>query len=283
MAKKVIRFFGRLLPSLTLLLPLISHAMPAVIFTSFQDQSPISVKDSIEIQLDRLPQTGEGELRIFNGSLDLTDLFEMRSDGLLVLSPTIVELPPGSSVISVYLVDPGRQWQELAHLPVTVASDNLFKRASINRNMTVNAKSLVKESVSRDATPSERGEFIDASFNLSVDTTQEAGELDLASQWNIVGTSFREEALRFATEQNEAPRVDLSDYLVSLQGSSTAFRLGHVSSGNNPLLMDGIANRGVVLSRALGQGMDFSLGRQNGTAIVGYNNLLGITMLGCAL
>jgi hypothetical protein len=93
---------------------------------------------------------------------------------------------------------------------------------------------------------------------------------------NVVGVSYRNEALRFAQKGEAAPRVDLADYLLGVKNTHVALGLGHSAWGAHRQLVSGFASRGVTSLLKMGRVADLSLAALNGSSIVGIDNPLGL-------
>jgi len=92
----------------------------------------------------------------------------------------------------------------------------------------------------------------------------------------MAGSSFQKEALRFSSLGDDAPKVDLSSYLMQFQLSKTKLQVGSVTFGTNRQLINSFGSRGVTLSIPLGKRSDLSLAALNGTSIVGWDNFFGL-------
>ncbi|MEN8132268.1 MAG: hypothetical protein ABFS45_19240, partial [Pseudomonadota bacterium] len=86
-----------------------------------------------------------------------------------------------------------------------------------------------------------------------------------------------EEALQFDSKGDEANKVDLADYLVEVEKGGTAFSVGHLEYGTNPLMLDNLDHRGVALRQAFGSRFDLSLTNLSGRSVVGFDRFLGGT------
>jgi hypothetical protein len=95
-------------------------------------------------------------------------------------------------------------------------------------------------------------------------------------QFDVAGSSFRGEALRFAQLGEKSPRIDLASYLMQFQHTKARFLLGHTSFGTSRHLMNNLSSRGLNLSIPLPPRFDLSLAAMNGTSIVGFDNFFGI-------
>jgi hypothetical protein len=142
--------------------------------------------------------------------------------------------------------------------------------------LNVNIKSQLAESRSPDAGVSPRPTFLDADFTGELSALYPIGTGKLQGKVNLVGTTFRPEALRFNELQERAPLVDLSAYSIDFTDGDNKVAVGNVCFGNNPLLVSNVCTRGVTANLKLNNFADLSIGHLSTTAIVGFDNILGI-------
>ena len=240
----------------------------------------LSYNQSIKLNLSRPLQPSEGRLAVFIGDTDMTDLFEI-TDDTLVYDPSVVSLPFGESELTIYLVTPDQQWQEIARFPLRARNRLGLEESEIKPKINVGIESQVFEDHSEGNEPP-REEFVDVNGGASLDTVTGRGPFHLRTNWAIFGTSREEEALRFSQQQSQggnAPRIDLSQYLLegNIGGVNLLLRQGHISFGSNRHLIDGFASRGIVATLPFGGWADFSVGVMNGQNIVGWDDFLGYT------
>ncbi len=122
----------------------------------------------------------------------------------------------------------------------------------------------------------DRPTFADATVQGTWKSELSRGGLNMQQQFDIVGSSFRNEALRFGDLQGRAPKIDLSSYLMQFQQGTLKFNAGHGSFGAHRHLINNFASRGLTLSQPLGTRADISLVAMNSTNIVGFDNLFGL-------
>jgi hypothetical protein len=142
--------------------------------------------------------------------------------------------------------------------------------------LNVNIKSQLAESRSPDAGVSPRPTFLDAAFTGELSALYPIGTGKLQGKVNLVGTTFQPEALRFNELQERAPLVDLSAYSIDFTDGDNKVAVGNVCFGNNPLLVSNVCTRGVTANLKLNNFADLSIGHLSTTAIVGFDNILGI-------
>ncbi|MGH9752823.1 MAG: hypothetical protein ACREA2_08560 [Blastocatellia bacterium] len=121
-----------------------------------------------------------------------------------------------------------------------------------------------------------REKFTDLAGQSALGATFTRGAFVWSNQFEMIGSSFQSEALRFGELGQRAPNVDLSSYLVQVQHGASNFALGHVSFGAHRHLINGLSSRGMSVKIALGRRADFTASAVNGTSVVGWNNFFGL-------
>jgi hypothetical protein len=241
----------------------------------------------------------EGRLAVLIGQMDISNLLTPTGDSLSYL-PRILPLPAGESLIKVFLVTPSNEWRELTQLTLRVkapapadASPKLpgdqaqpsatdqaqtaaAKKYSFTPSLTLGMKSQLTERHFPDSNRPERPTFTDATLQASLKSEMTNGWFGNQMQFDLVGSSFQKEALRFAELGANAPKVDMSSYLTQFQLNGAKFQAGHTTFGTNRHLINSFGSRGLTLSIPLGKRSDFSLAALNGTSIVGWNNFFGL-------
>lgn len=236
----------------------------------------IAADSTVTLQLDQALAARAAELRFFAGSLDVTAIARQPRPGVLSFDLRLARPAAGESTFAVYLVEAGR-WQEVAKLPLKVLNAAGFEGGQFGPKLDLASKARFDEGARGDAPPSARPTYFDGTGRggFAFDATRGAFKAD--GQFNATGSSFRNEALRFGELGERAPKVDLADYVVNLRYGGTTLAFGHVSYGNNPLLLAGYGSRGLTLARKFGERFDVSVNAMNGTSIVGYDDFFGFT------
>jgi hypothetical protein len=121
-----------------------------------------------------------------------------------------------------------------------------------------------------------RETFTDLAGQMALGATFTRAAFVWSNQFEMIGSSFQSEALRFGELGQKAPNVDLSSYLVQVQRGASSFALGHVSFGAHRHLINGFSSRGMTAKLALGRRADFTASAVNGTSIVGWSNFFGL-------
>jgi hypothetical protein len=229
----------------------------------------------VELVLSRWPSPEEGQVAVVVGGMDRTDLFRRTARGL-AYRPELMPLPSGEHEVAVYLVARSGEWRLLAQLPLRVLRPGGLEAASFAARLELGSRLRVGESHSPAENPPPRDHVRDGTFQLSLQGAARRTGWTLEPAMNVVGSSFRGEALRFATEGESAPRADLASYGVRLARGGGALQVGHLTHGEHRLLLLGFASRGLALALPLGERATVSLAAVNGSQIVGWDNLLGI-------
>jgi hypothetical protein len=105
------------------------------------------------------------------------------------------------------------------------------------------------------------------------------GDTRFASQmqFDIAGSSYRNEALRFANLGQSAPLIDLSSYLMQFSAGRLKFQMGHLAVSSNRHLINSFSSRGVSVSLPLADRAQMSFSALNGSTIVGWSNFAGLS------
>lgn len=269
--------------------------------TSFAGKT-VSPDATISLTFPAELGASEGQFAVVLGSEDVTANFRWISGTQLEGVFAAMPMPIGSNALRVFRVSSSNQWQELGQAQITVAAalnptapgapatttaspaastaGTVASSGIVRPTLIVGLKSQLAESHSAAAAPPLRNTFIDGTLQGGLQTEHSGADWSLKSAINIAGSSFQPEAVNFAALGNDAPKVDIANYLVEASYTSgigqTALALGHIQTGNHPLLAAGIANRGLNVSHKFSPRVDVFASAQNGHQIVGGSNLLGI-------
>ncbi|MEM7049956.1 MAG: hypothetical protein AAF604_09855 [Acidobacteriota bacterium] len=253
--------------------------------TAAQTPSPITASarwsdawlpsdEPIVLELSRLPQLGEGRLALVLGNLDVTDVFQRRGT-TWTFRPELAVLPAGESELVLYQVADQGSWQELSRLPVKVLTRRGFESRQVTPRLDLQSEGLLDSGG-------------DAEAGAETGLRDVGGQIDLQGQlvrngWNlrfganVLATTDRQRALRFASEGEDAPRADLASYALRLARGRTALEVGHLTWGRHPQLIDSFSTRGVAVSLPMGRALRFAGGAFAGSSLVGWDNPLGLS------
>jgi hypothetical protein len=288
------------------------YAQDLSVKASFADKPSIAPNERIDLHLNRPLQSAEGRLAVLIGQTDLTAFFTL-GETTLSYTPKFVPLPAGENQVTVYLVSQASEWKVIAQFALKVgpeakpesdaaptgeASTNgtqangapadsqaaaqgekrktFADKIGLQPSLTVGLKSQPAESHFPDANAPARARFTDATLQSTFRTEMKNDRLGYQSQFEVAGSSFQQEALRFGQLGREAPRLDLSSYLMQFNVGKTSFQAGHIAVGTNRHLINSFSSRGLSLTVPLSPVADFSLAAMNGTSIVGYDNFFGL-------
>ena len=123
----------------------------------------------------------------------------------------------------------------------------------------------------------ERATFTEINLQASLKSEGTYHILQSQTSFDFAGSSFEKEALRFGTDGNAAPKVDLSSYLIHFQTGKVKYDVGHFSYGTQRQLINGFSSRGITITVPFLKRFDFSAAAMNGTQLVGYDNFLGLS------
>ena len=240
---------------------------------SFPTDRFIASDSPVGFTLTRPLGPSDGRLALVVGSMDVSALAEQSATSI-AYRPRSVRLPRGESEAVLYLVNAGA-WTELARVPLKVLATGGFTSATTKASAALTMKGQLAEGHSADAPEPERATYQDFSASGGLQSAHMRNGWTLRTQSNYLGVSRREEALRWGLRQNEAPRFDLSDYVVQIERGRTTFGLGHVSTGSNRHLMNEFASRGASVS-VRGGAASLAVAALNGSSVVGWDNFAGL-------
>ncbi len=229
---------------------------------------------ALELRLSRPLVPADGRLAVFIGASDVSVLFE--TDGERVRYLRKLPLPAGQTELVVYTVSPAQVWQEVGRFALHVLTRAGFEKAEARPTLALTNKGQVVEGHAPSENRPLRPEFQDFGMNAGLQTEHVRGGWTVRTQANVQGVSNREEALRFGERQDDAPRVDLSDYLVTIQRGRATISAGNISFGNHKHVSQSFDSRGLQASFRIGSMASLSLTGLSGSRLVGWGNPFGI-------
>jgi len=256
----------------TLLLVPQSSLAVQVTGSNIIDGQWVDADAKVRIELDGL--LAADDIRVFIGNSDLTQLFERRKNEL-IFQPGIIDLPDGENEIKLYTVK-DHEWNEAGTVQIRVREFAGLDRFKITPQLNLAVKAQLREGHSPDAGPPVRAKFHDFTGQGGVGLDLARNDFSMQVRSNFIGTSYRNEALRFAQKGNHAPKVDLSDYLVTLNKGAAKLTIGHDQFQGGRYILASAVNRGINASYSFGDRVSLAATAQSTTEIVGYDNALGL-------
>lgn len=262
------------------------------ISADFAGRASISRADPIELNLSRPLGPTDGRLAIFVNEMDLTPLFTVEGS-TLTFRPAALLLPVGDNSLTVYLFAPDESWQEVGRFAVRVEEKQAEQPPAIPvgqvsepalpawsskwvPSVTLNVAHQSTVDYYPGTNRPARTSFTDVSLQASVQTGLTRGLVNAQSQFDLMGVSFQQQALRYGEMGDRAPQLDLSSYLLQVDLNKVKVQLGHTSYGTHRYLINSFSSRGVTVAVPLAGRADLSFSAMNGTSIVGWNNFVGI-------
>jgi len=229
----------------------------------------------LQLRLGQELATRRDLLRVVAGGVDVTALARFPEPGLMHIDPRAAALAPGETELIVYAVE-GSTWRELLRTPLKRLTRSGFEKATFTPKLDLAVKSQLAQSTSGSTRPPPRARYADLTARASAGFSAERGGWAFDGQFNGAGSSYRAQALRYSERGASADKFDLADYTLNAKVGDATLSLGHLSYGNNPLLLAGFSSRGVTIAQRWGTRLDVSLNAMNGTSIVGTDNLFGL-------
>jgi hypothetical protein len=236
------------------------------------------------------PLAVPAETAIFLGDLDITSQMQREGDEFVYKSE-LLPLTIGEKTLAFYRTITPDKWESIATFlvkieptlflnPTTtnplIPPDNQTNFINFNPKFSINLKSQIATSRSSNIVTSSDATSVQASFNGELSAKYKIGNGTLQGKANFVGSPVRSEALRFNDLKERASLIDLSSYSIDFTDGDLKFAVGNVCFGNNSLLVNNVCTRGITGNYKLNSFADLSVGHLSTTAIVGFDNILGI-------
>ena len=250
-------------------------AQDLTVTAAFDGATWLKSDAAIALELSRALTAEDGRLAVTVGGTDRTELFGV-SGSRLVYDGAKLPLPAGESQVVVHRVLADGSWQQQASFPLKVLTERGYEKAEVTPDLQVGVKAQLAEGHDPESAAPQRETYQDGVLSGGLTTEHRKGGTTVRGNVRIVGSTYQNEALRFATEQQDAPKVDLAGYLLSLERTNLRVSVGDVLCGGNRLLMDGFGSRGVTLGADLGPFVDVEVAAVSGSQIVGWDNTVGL-------
>lgn len=160
--------------------------------------------------------------------------------------------------------------------PAANPSANHKGKMKFTPSLTLTVNSQPAQSTLPGPQP-ERATFTELNLQASIKNDSSLGIFSTQSSFDFAGSSFEKESLRFGTLGKDAPKVDLSSYLIHFQTGKIKYEVGHFSYGSQRQLINGFSSRGLQITVPFLKRFDFSTAAMNGTQLVGYDNFFGLS------
>ena len=266
-------FIGVLLPSIA--------GAEISLLTEGDSEGWLQANKPIKISVDGSDESQLSKLAFFIGKTDVSAFISKAPDGSYLYDSASLPLPSGENELKVYdKSGGGADWEELGTVTLNVLSAGGFRVSKFTPNIEINMIGEVSQNSSGEDGLLSPDDSNDNNISSSITIEGEhkkSGGLEITSNANIVTASRREAALRFGEKENDAPKVDLSEYVVSAVKGKTTVQLGHISQGENPLLVDNLSNRGLQIKHKITDRVSIGLATQSGREITGSDHILGFT------
>lgn len=229
----------------------------------------------IELTFSRPLLRPAERIAVFIDRTDVTGLFRAGARSM-AYERGLILLPGGTHELVVYVVESASgTWREVHRQPFQTVGPLGFQPGRSDLSLTAaTARRMTEGFDPEEAAPPEAVENVDLQFRLSTEHVR--GALKVASQTALVGASERDKALRFYQRGDDAPRLDLSSYLLQASNGPVDLSVGHVSAGDQRHLVNRFSSRGATLAVRPGSRVDLSVAALNGSQEVGWDRLIGL-------
>lgn len=249
------------------------EAPPPAVTAAFGARA-VSTTDALLLTLSRPLDPAEGRLAVLVGTTDCSDLFTAAGTAAM-FTPAAWTLPVGTTEVAAYLVTPAGEWRPLGRFPLTVAAPEAMPRA-LRPTLDLAFKGQLAEDHRPDTNAPPRATFQDLSMQAALEADGTSGDATRKASVKLVGTTFRNEALRFGALGEAAPLIDLSGYTAELGHGRARLAVGSLNRGSHRHLVNQFDSRGASATLPLGRPAELTVAALSGSQIVGWDNPLGI-------
>lgn len=229
---------------------------------------------AVALRFDGAASDGRLRFAVVLGDVDVTELFARTPSGL-VYRPELLRLPAGERELVLYRVHEDGSWQEIVRRMLRVLRPGGLEKLELERGLDVAARAAVDERV-RPLTVAPSGASEAATFQLGFGVALARRGWSLEHRLQLVAATESAEALRVSTLGDDAPRLDLASWSLRLARGRASLRLGAVDFDGERHLVAGVASRGARLDLPLGRSSELALAATHGSAIVGWDDPLGL-------
>lgn len=270
----------RALPVCLILLALLARPTaalaqtPVMVTPSFDGTVWLPRNSPIELRLSQ-PLPSALRVAVLIGVTDLSAAFAVTPQGLR-FRPSLLQLPAGENIVVVSSVSASDEWIELARFPIRVLTTGGFEKSEVTPQADLNLHGQIAEGHDELSDAPTRARYQDLTVTAGLQATQVKDGWSVQTKANVIAVTHQAEALRYSQIGIDAPNVDLADYLVAAHRGKSNISVGSVVFGRNRLLLNNFMSRGVTGVLSAGR-VSLIAGAMNGTAIVGWDNPLGIS------
>ena len=233
-------------------------------------------RDGFAFSLDRTSAPTDGLLAVTVGSTDVSALMTLE-DGALVYRSDAPPLPAGEHEVVVWRVGADGGWTELLRTTLRVRTRAGWESSTVSPTVDLSVLAQVAEGHRPESNAPARRTFQDLNLQTGITSEHRRGGFALRTSATAVGVSEIEQALRFGEQGEHAPRFDLSSYLVEAGTGPLTISVGRIAFGSQRHLVSTFSSRGVVAALDLGAAVSLEVAAANGSSIVGWSNLLGLS------
>ncbi|MGQ0542260.1 MAG: hypothetical protein ACT4O9_10495, partial [Blastocatellia bacterium] len=218
-----------------------------------------------------------GAIGIVLNDTDITELFSIEGDELIYL-PTAFPLPVGENRLSVYSRNANGVWRLEKEFVLKVSNvvepspTRTKTKFEFTPTLSLNFKGESNINYFPATARPERLAFADTAMQGGLQLKVTRAGWSFGGQFDLAGSSRRNEALRFGELGDRAPSIDLSSYKIEATKGRFKAELGHVSFGSQRHLINSFSSRGLSVTVPAGKQNEIIFSAMNGTSIFGFDN-----------
>jgi hypothetical protein len=229
---------------------------------------------ALRVVLNRPLHAGE-RIVLIVGTMDVSDECVNEGDTVTYV-PRILPLPVGENSVLVFLATRDSAWAPIGDGALKVLRASALEKLEINPSLSLANKGQIAEDHFPETASPGKKHFQEVNGSFGLATHAERSGIGVGVNLTTVGASLESEALRFGEKGGDAPKIDLSQYLLELHAGPVAVSAGHVTHGRHRELLNGFSSRGVSGGVVVGSMLDISAAVVSATNIVGWDNFFGL-------
>ncbi len=227
--------------------------------------------------MSRLPSAGDGQLVVVVGRSDLSALLDVA--GTRVRLPLYGQrLDAGENEVRAYLARTDGAWLEIGRFPLRLLDRAGFESFAMRPKLDLQSSGQLHAHAASGAPQATgRGDtYQDLALNGGLDGTLSRDGWNSTVQGLVAGATREQARLRAAQLGPRAPELDLASYAIHLTRPGVGFDVGHLSIGDDRLLVNQFRSRGLSASVTLPHGLQLGGAGTAGSEIVGWDDPFGI-------
>lgn len=239
---------------------------------------PLPNDGQLTFTLSRLRRATDGRLVVVVGRSDLSALVDVA--GTYVRLPLHGQrLDAGDNEVRAYLARQDGSWLEMGRFPLRLLDRGGFEALAMRPKLDVQSSGQLHANTPSGAPPNgagRAGTYQDLALSGGVDGTLSRNGWNSTVQGLVAGATREQARLRATQLGPRAPELDLASYAIHVTRPGIGLDAGHLSLGDDRLLLNQFRSRGLSTGVTLPYGLQLGAAATAGSEIVGWDDPLGV-------